>query len=99
MTHDEKRKLAIARELDELRRISRSLDLIVADAQKQAEELRAAATRMQRIADEERQVDQAIADLERLHSQRRVCDVDPLGATIIDITRAFSDYTRRGGGL
>ena len=62
MTNEEKRKLAIARELDELAAVARSFATLAREAERQTEELNRCFSRLNRIARDaelERKIDEA----------------------------------------
>lgn len=73
MTNEEKRKLAIQRELDELVTIVEGFRSLAESARAEAAELEKWALRMDALRDETR-IDIAIADLEALHEERRKRD-------------------------
>lgn len=66
MTFDEKRRLAVQRELELMRESVRRFDQVVADAQAQAREFRESVTRLESIQTGEDNLDQAIDDLDKL---------------------------------
>jgi len=70
MTNEEKTRLAIQRELDELRRIAQSFENLAIDAARETEELKAAFRRMDKIREEMR-LDSAIDRLDHLAAIRR----------------------------
>ena len=65
MTNDEKRKLAIARELDELRKCVRNFDEVVESARRLADDCRDSLARFQAI-ERETVIDEKIDDLDKL---------------------------------
>lgn len=70
MTNEEKTRLALQRELDELRRVAQSFENLAAQAAKETEELKAAFRRMDKIREEMR-LDSAIDRLDHLAKIRR----------------------------
>lgn len=69
MTNEEKRKLAVQRELEELARIAESFAHIAAEARREADSLALWSLRMDRLR-REIEVDEKIADLEELAAYR-----------------------------
>lgn len=70
MTNEEKRRLAILRELEELAKIADGFAHIAHDARKQADELALWAHRMDKLR-QDALIDEKIADLEELAAYRR----------------------------
>lgn len=69
MTNDEKTRLAVQRELEEITKIAQGFAQIAADAERQTQELKAAFARMDKVRDEMR-LNMAIENLEYLASLR-----------------------------
>lgn len=69
MTNEEKRKLAVERELAELARIADGFAHLAHEARKQADELALWALRMDKLR-REQELDEKIADLEELAAYR-----------------------------
>ncbi len=66
MNTNEKRRLAVQRELELMRESVRRFDQVVADAQAQAREFRECVTRLEDVHKGEDRLDQAIDDLDKL---------------------------------
>ncbi len=65
MTNEEKRKMAVARELEELRKTVQSFDSVVESARRLADDCRESARRLEAI-EREQEIDEKIENLDRL---------------------------------
>lgn len=88
MTNEEKRKLAVERELELLRKTVAGFDAVVEQAQELALDLRAQATRLHFI---ENDVDAKLADLDRLMGRPKLFSDD---SNIVDFNDLARDVAR-----
>lgn len=74
MTNEEKRRLAVAREIELLRETVKSFDQVVLEAQNLARECRESLARFESIQAEDERLDQAIDALDQLTGRGKYAD-------------------------